>query len=46
MNRKVRNKRRHVGTKAKIHDKEKHCARGRIIEKKITNSRSSLEQKK
>jgi hypothetical protein len=33
LNRKVRNKKMFVGTKAKIHDKEKDCARERTIEK-------------
>jgi len=37
MNRKVRNKRRPMGTKVKLHDKKKHCVKEKTTEK--TNHR-------
>ncbi len=33
MNRKVRNKRRPMGTKVKLHDKKEHCVKEKTTEK-------------
>ncbi len=46
MNKKVRNKRRHMGTKVEIHNKEKHCAKEEQQKKQIIDNKSRLEQKK
>jgi len=46
MNKKVRNKRRHMGTKVEIQTKKNIALRKEQLKKQIIDNRSSVEQKK
>lgn len=46
MNKKIRNKRRHMGTKVEIQTKKNIALRKEQLKKQIIDNRSSVEQKK